>query len=100
MARKLAFIGFGEAGQYMSEGLIREAGADVAVVNASVSGETTGGGVVRLPGALERHAPDDRLSGVDLTGAGDDVTLALLDLARHAACPSPRRPACPAGDYE
>ena len=31
MARKLAFIGFGEAGQYMSEGLIREAGADVAV---------------------------------------------------------------------
>ena len=31
MARKLAFIGFGEAGQYMSEGLIREAGADLAV---------------------------------------------------------------------
>ena len=31
MARKLAFIGFGEAGQYMTEGLIREAGAEIAV---------------------------------------------------------------------
>jgi acyl-CoA thioesterase-1 len=28
-----------------------------AVVNASVSGETTGGGLARLPGALERHRP-------------------------------------------
>lgn len=28
------------------------------VVNASVSGETTDGGVLRLPGALERHQPD------------------------------------------
>ncbi|MBU2534070.1 MAG: DUF1932 domain-containing protein [Alphaproteobacteria bacterium] len=31
MASRLAFIGFGEAGQYMSEGLIRQAGAEVAV---------------------------------------------------------------------
>ncbi len=31
MACKLAFIGFGEAGRYMSEGLIRDAGAEVAV---------------------------------------------------------------------
>ncbi|HSG90751.1 MAG TPA: arylesterase [Pseudomonadales bacterium] len=29
-----------------------------SVVNASVSGETTGGGLARLPSALERHAPD------------------------------------------
>jgi acyl-CoA thioesterase-1 len=29
-----------------------------SVVNASVSGETTGGGLARLPGALERHAPE------------------------------------------
>lgn len=28
------------------------------VVNASVSGETTGGGAVRFPRALEEHAPD------------------------------------------
>ncbi len=30
----------------------------VTVVNASVSGETTGGGLVRLPKALEAHKPD------------------------------------------
>jgi len=29
-----------------------------AVVNMSLSGETTGGGWARLPGALRRHAPD------------------------------------------
>lgn len=31
---------------------------DYQVVNASVSGETTGGGVVRLPKTLEIHQPD------------------------------------------
>ena len=29
-----------------------------AVVNASISGETTGGGLARLPGALAEHNPD------------------------------------------
>ena len=29
-----------------------------SVVNASISGETTGGGLARLPKALERHAPE------------------------------------------
>ena len=32
--------------------------ADYNVVNASVSGETTGGGLVRLPKTLEIHQPD------------------------------------------
>lgn len=31
---------------------------EVRVVNASVSGETTGGGLARLPSALERHDPE------------------------------------------
>ena len=35
----------------------------------------------------EQHAPDDLLTGVDLTGAGDDVTLALLSLARDRTAP-------------
>ena len=34
------------------------AGLDVRIVNASVSGETTAGGLRRLPGDLERHDPD------------------------------------------
>ena len=35
----------------------------------------------------ERHAPDDRLTGIDLAGAGQDVNIALLDLARREAAP-------------
>lgn len=31
---------------------------EIRVVNASISGETTGGGLSRLPKALEMHAPD------------------------------------------
>lgn len=33
-------------------------GDDIEVVNASISGETTAGGVARLPGLLGRYAPD------------------------------------------
>lgn len=35
----------------------------------------------------EQHAPDDLLTGIDLTGAGDDVSLALLSLARAETAP-------------
>jgi acyl-CoA thioesterase I len=37
---------------------LREAGHPHQVVNASVSGETTAGGLARLPAALDRHRPD------------------------------------------
>jgi len=33
-------------------------GADGQILNASISGETTTGGLSRLPGLLERHRPD------------------------------------------
>jgi len=36
---------------------LRTLGIDYKVVNASVSGETTDGGLSRLPGALETHQP-------------------------------------------
>ena len=35
----------------------------------------------------ERHAPDDRLTGVDLADAEQDVNIALMDLARREAIP-------------
>ncbi|MEO0946318.1 MAG: N-acetylmuramoyl-L-alanine amidase [Pseudomonadota bacterium] len=35
----------------------------------------------------ERHGADDLLSGVDLTGAGDDVANALIDLTRRENAP-------------
>ena len=37
---------------------LAESHPDWRVVNASVSGETSGGGVARFPRALEEHAPD------------------------------------------
>lgn len=38
----------------------------------------------------ERHAATDLLTGVDLTGAGDDVALALMDIARRDTGPRTR----------
>ncbi|NNF52148.1 MAG: arylesterase [Gammaproteobacteria bacterium] len=37
---------------------LREQGYGYVVVNASITGDTTRGGLARLPGALDRHAPD------------------------------------------
>ncbi len=37
---------------------LEERDADYRVVNVSLSGETTGGGLARLPDALARHQPD------------------------------------------
>lgn len=37
---------------------LQETGRHYRVVNASVSGETTSGGLARLPGILKRHRPD------------------------------------------
>lgn len=38
--------------------LQQELGDEVEIINASVSGETTGGGLARLPKLLEAHQPD------------------------------------------
>lgn len=71
---------------------LADRGADVEVVNASVSGETTGGGVVRLPRALERHAPElvvielggnDGLRGYPIARIRDNLTR-MVSLAREA----------------
>ncbi len=63
---------------------------DFRVVNLSLSGETTGGGLARLPNALERHRPDiviielggnDGLRGYPIdrirANLGEMVTIAL-----------------------
>jgi len=39
------------------QGRLRERGLDFQVVNAGISGDTTAGGLARLPGLLERHRP-------------------------------------------
>lgn len=79
----------------------REAGADVFVslhadALAAEDGAASGLSVYRLADdaedpanslLTERHAGTDLLSGVDLTGAGDDVALALLDIVRRDTAP-------------
>ncbi|MEE4297998.1 MAG: arylesterase [Pseudomonadales bacterium] len=71
---------------------LEDAGAGIDVVNASVSGETTGGGVVRLPGSLERLAPElviielggnDGLRGYPIARIRDNLTR-MVSMAREA----------------
>lgn len=65
---------------------------DWRVVNASVSGETTGGGAARFPRALQEHAPDvvilelganDALRGLPLEPAQANLQR-IIDAARAA----------------
>jgi acyl-CoA thioesterase-1 len=68
------------------------AGLDWRVVNASVSGETTAGGLRRLPGDLKRHQPavvvialgaNDALRGQPIAGIRDNLEK-MIRLARQA----------------
>lgn len=68
-------------------------GPQFRVVNASVSGETTGGGLARLPKALEDHDPD--LLIIELGGndglRGYPVANIRRNLARMIEAADPRR---------
>ena len=88
-------------------------GTDGQILNASISGETTTGGLSRLPGLLERHQPDavlialganDGLRGLPLTtmqanlkamfqlatDAGAQVLYAGIELPRNYGGPFTR----------
>lgn len=65
---------------------------DFAIVNASISGETTVGGKSRLPALLSKHAPavviielgaNDALRGLSLAASRDNLQ-AMIDMARQA----------------
>lgn len=65
---------------------------DYQVINASVSGETTGGGLVRLPKTLHIHQPDlviielggnDGLRGYPIDKIRDNL-MAIVDTARKS----------------
>lgn len=71
---------------------LTDAGLAYRVVNASISGDTTGGGLTRLPQVLERERPavvvialgaNDGLRGIPL-GQIEDNLKALVRLARGA----------------
>ena len=68
----------------------RQEGRNYQIINASVSGETTGGGLVRLPKTLELHQPDililelggnDGLRGYPITKIQDNLN-AMTRLAQ------------------
>jgi acyl-CoA thioesterase I len=65
---------------------LQSQGYEYRVVNASVSGETSGGGLQRLPRALETHKPavvilelgaNDGLRGLPLTVTRDNLTRSI-----------------------
>jgi len=71
---------------------LRAQGYGYEVVNASVSGETTSGGLQRLPRALAMHRPEililelganDALRGLPLSTVQDDLRQ-MLALAKHS----------------
>jgi acyl-CoA thioesterase-1 len=70
----------------------RAAGLDWRIVNASISGETTAGGLRRLPEDLKRHKPDivvialganDALRGQPVAGIRDNLDR-MIRLSRDA----------------
>ena len=67
-------------------------GFDAQILNASISGETTAGGLSRLPGLLSRHNPDvvmillganDGLRGLPLAKMRDNL-IAMIQLVRNS----------------
>jgi len=69
-------------------------GYEYRVVNASISGETSGGGLQRLPRALETHKPtvvilelgaNDGLRGLPLTQTRDNLTKTVAAVRQTGA---------------
>ena len=67
---------------------------DAAVINASISGDTTSGGRARLPALLDRHHPDvvilelggnDALRGLQLSATEANLRSMVLSSQKHHA---------------
>lgn len=62
---------------------LADSGCPHRVVNASISGDTTSGGLARLPGALERHSPAIVLIGL---GGNDGLrAIPISEIRRNLA---------------
>lgn len=73
---------------------MKEEKIDVAIVNASISGETTSGGKTRLPALLEQHRPavvvielggNDGLRGLPLPAAEANLRAMITDAQKAKA---------------
>ena len=67
-----------------ADSLAKGAAQTSGVTAYTLSDDTSDDAATQL---AERHAADAILSGVDLSGAGDDVTLALIELAQRDTSP-------------
>lgn len=73
-----------------------EVGMDVQILNASISGDTSAGGLSRLPGLLARHQPDyvlialganDGLRGLPLDGLKANIQSMIALVEASGATP-------------
>ena len=73
-----------------------EVGMDVQILNASISGDTSAGGLSRLPGLLSRHQPDyvlialganDGLRGLPLDGLKANIRSMIALVKASGATP-------------
>jgi 3-hydroxyisobutyrate dehydrogenase-like beta-hydroxyacid dehydrogenase len=81
MIRNLAFIGFGEAGQYMTEGLIREAGAELAVWDILFDDEAKGPALLekaKAIGARPATSAADAMAGAEIVFSGVTTDKSLV----------------------
>ena len=76
--------------------LEEEIGSTVEILNASISGDTSAGGLSRLPGLMKRHQPDyvlialganDGLRGLPLDGLRDNIEAMIKLIRDHEAVP-------------
>lgn len=71
---------------------LKEQNSGWTLVNASISGETSGGGLARLPALLEQHKPDyvlielganDGLRGFPVTQLETNLTAMVTQIKQH-----------------
>lgn len=76
------------------ENRLKEQKIDATIINASISGETTSGGKVRLPALLEQHRPsvviielggNDGLRGLPLSAAESNLRAMISDAQKAKA---------------
>lgn len=76
--------------------LEQEIGSTVEILNASISGDTSAGGLSRLPSLMKRHQPDyvlialganDGLRGLPLDGLRDNIEAMIKLIRDHEAVP-------------
>ncbi|MEM9969787.1 MAG: N-acetylmuramoyl-L-alanine amidase [Pseudomonadota bacterium] len=87
LERRMTLARQAEADVFLSlhaDALPEDAGEATGLTVYTLSDDVTDAAALRL---AERHAGDDILAGLDLTGTEDEIAMILLDLARRETAP-------------